>query len=100
MSHKRQREKKMSKVLRTMAMVGTLGLGISNLFGAGATPQTADKQGAKPTTAAQSNAPQAAETTTGKKKATKHHHKQSHHRHSQTKGTTQPTGSATAPPNK
>ena len=90
----------MSKVLRSMAIVGTLCLGIGNLFGAGAKPQTADKQATKATTAGQSTPSQAADTTTGKKKATKHHHKQSHHQHSQTKSTTQPTGSATATPNK
>ena len=57
----------MSKALRTMAMVGTLSLGIS-LFGAAATPQTADKPAATATMAPQSNSSQAANSTTGKKK--------------------------------
>src|SRR5262245_47290361 len=75
LSHQRQRRKKMSKVLRTMVVVGALSLGIGNLFGQGAKQSTAVKEDTKTTAGAQSNAP-ATDKATGKKKATTHHAKQ------------------------
>ena len=86
----------MSKVLRTMVVVGALSLGIANLFGQGAKQSTAVKEDTKTPAAAQSNAP-ATDKATGKKKATTHHAKQ-HHQHSHTKNTAQPAASPAAAP--
>jgi ABC-type nickel/cobalt efflux system permease component RcnA len=90
------KEKKMSKALRTMVVVGALSLGIGNLFGDGAKQSTAVKEDTKAPAAAQSNAPVAGKATS-KKKATTHHAKQGH-QHSHTKSTAQPAASAAAVP--
>jgi hypothetical protein len=97
-SHDKQKEKQMSRLLRMMAMVGTLGLGVTNLPGVAATPQASNKQAAA--TATQSSPAQPANSTASKKKASKHHSKQNHQQHSQTMQSAQPTGSATAAPKK
>jgi hypothetical protein len=89
------KEKKMSKALRTMVVVGALSLGIGNLFGDGTKQSAAVKEDTKAPAAAQSNAP-ATGKATGKKKATTHHAKQ--HQHSHTKSTAQPAASAAAAP--
>src|ERR1700756_1623447 len=60
-SRDKQKEKKMSRLFRMMAMVGTLGLGVTNLPGVAAKPQASNKQAAA--TATQSSPTQPANST-------------------------------------